>query len=151
MREYFLVFEETKKSNLNKKSNDFIDALDYFYYFLNGKDKSIKKEDKIFFETLEESSRKNKKLQEVIRILQKPSNSDDSTQSNLLSHKDMEIIYECIEIFKHFAKINKYSDNFNDISNLGVDEIKYDHKLLDLVLINPEDINNEELIKNLKR
>ena len=126
-----------------------------FIYFLNGKVKTITEEDKNFLETLEESYWKNKKLQKVIEILQKPSNANDSKMSNLLNHKKLKIIIECIkneiENFKHFAKIDKYSDNFNNISHLVAGQIKLDYELPDLVFVNPQEINNERLVKSLEK
>ena len=73
----------------------------------------------------------------------------------MLNHKGLKIIIESIkneiENFKHFAKINKYSDNFNNISHLVADKIKYDYELSDLVLINLEKMNNERLIEDFEK
>ena len=55
-----------------------------------------------------------------------------------------------IENYKRFAKVKKYSDNFNDINTLVVDRIKHDD-LPDLVLVNLDEINNERLVKDLQR
>ena len=152
MKEYYLVIDKIEKSDLNQNSRDFIDAFDYFYLLFKRKAKPTTKEDKKFVETLEENYWKNKKLQKIIEILQKPFNADDSKMSNLLNHKGLKIIIESIkneiENFKHFAKINKYSDNFNNISHLVADQIKYDYEFPDLVLINLEKMNNERLVED---
>ena len=155
MKEYSIIIDKIKESVKDQESKDFIDAFNYFYLYLNEKVRAITKEYKKFAKTLKEEYLTNVKLQNIISKLQKPLNSDKLKKTDLLNHKTLEIISEYtkneILNFKHFAKINKYSANFNKISHPVVNQIEDYDELPNLVLNDLEKMNNEELVKNLER
>ena len=155
MRKHSKFIKKIKMEIGDKKFDNFFEAFNKFHLYLEANIDSEWKEYKNSSKTLEEDLKNNKKLQNAIETLQKPLDGNIFKNFDQRHQEELKTISEFIENevknYKHFAKIKKYSDNFNDIDNLDVDQIEYDYKLPDLLLINPDEINNERLIKDFKR